>query len=46
MAFQVSPGVEVKDIDLTNVIPAVWTSIGAVAGHFSWGPVGEVKVVS
>ena len=46
MAFQVSPGVEVKEIDLTNVIPAVSTSIGAFAGHFSWGPVGEVKVVS
>jgi phage tail sheath protein FI len=46
MAFQVSPGVEVKEIDLTNVIPAVSTSIGAFAGHFSWGPVGEVKLVS
>ena len=46
MAFQVSPGVEVKEVDLTNVIPAVSTSIGAFAGHFSWGPVGEVKLVS
>ena len=46
MAFQVSPGVEVKEIDLTNVIPAVSTSIGAFAGHFSWGPVGEVGTVS
>jgi len=46
MAFQVSPGVEVKEIDLTNVIPAVSTSIGAYAGHFSWGPVGEVGLVS
>lgn len=46
MAFQVSPGVEVKEVDLTNVIPAVSTSIGAFAGHFSWGPVEEVKLVS
>jgi len=46
MAFQVSPGVEVKEVDLTNVIPAVSTSIGAYAGHFSWGPVGEVGLVS
>ena len=46
MGFQVSPGVEVKEIDLTNVIPAVSTSIGAFAGHFSWGPVGEVGLVS
>ena len=46
MGFQVSPGVEVKEIDLTNVIPAVSTSIGAFAGHFSWGPVGETRTVS
>ena len=46
MGFQVSPGVQVKEIDLTNVIPAVSTSIGAFAGHFSWGPVGEAKLVS
>ena len=46
MGFQVSPGVEVKEIDLTNVIPAVSTSIGAFAGHFSWGPVGETRIVS
>ena len=46
MGFQVSPGVQVKEIDLTNVIPAVSTSIGAFAGHFSWGPVGETQLVS
>jgi phage tail sheath protein FI len=46
MGFQVSPGVEVKEVDLTNVIPAVSTSIGAFAGHFSWGPVGETMTVS
>ncbi len=46
MGFQVSPGVEVNEVDLTNVIPAVSTSIGAFAGHFSWGPVGEVGLVS
>ena len=33
MAFQVSPGVLVKEIDLTNVVPAVATSIGAMAGR-------------
>src|SRR6056297_3451867 len=42
MAFQVSPGVEVKEIDLTNVVPAVSTSIGAIAGAFAWGPVEEI----
>jgi phage tail sheath protein FI len=45
MAFQVSPGVEVKEIDLTNVIPAVSTSIGGFAGYFNTGPVGEIKLI-
>jgi hypothetical protein len=38
MAFQVSPGVNVREIDLTTVVPAVSTTVGAVAGVFSWGP--------
>jgi phage tail sheath protein FI len=45
MAFQVSPGVEVKEIDLTNVIPAVSTSIGGFAGYFEQGPVGQIKLI-
>ena len=46
MAFQVSPGVAVKEIDLTNVIPAVSTSIGGIAGAFNWGPVEQITTVS
>jgi len=46
MAFLVSPGVETKEIDLTGIIPAVSTSIGAYAGHFNWGPVGDVVNLS
>jgi len=46
MGFLVSPGVEVKEIDLTNVIPAVSTSIGGYTGRFKWGPVGELITVS
>ena len=42
MAFQVSPGVLVKEIDLTNVVPAVATSIGAIAAEFSQGPVEQI----
>lgn len=38
MPFQVSPGVNVSEIDLTNVIPAVSTTDGAIAGRFHWGP--------
>jgi len=45
MAFQVSPGVQVKEVDLTNVVPAVSTSIGAYAGSFVWGPVDKVVQV-
>ena len=46
MAFQVSPGVLVKEIDLTNIVPAVSTSIGAIAGKYNKGPVGEVTAIS
>jgi len=46
MAFLVSPGVQVKEIDLTNVVPAVSTSIGAIAGSFKWGPVEQVVQVT
>ena len=41
MAFQVSPGINVSEIDLTTVVPNVATSIGATAGTFQWGPVME-----
>jgi phage tail sheath protein FI len=40
MPFQISPGVNVTEIDLTTIIPAVSSTTGAFAGHFSWGPVG------
>jgi phage tail sheath protein FI len=46
MAFQLSPGVNVSEIDLTTIVPSVATSIGAFAGQFAWGPVGEVITVS
>ena len=46
MAFLVSPGVQVKEVDLTNVVPAVATSIGAIAGAFEKGPVSEVTSIS
>jgi len=46
MAFQVSPGVNVSEIDLTTVVPAVSTSVGAIAGVFEWGPVGKRTLIS
>ena len=46
MGFLVSPGVQVREIDLTNVVPAVSTSIGAIAGPFEKGPVSTVTAIS
>lgn len=46
MAFQVSPGVQIQETDLTNVVPAVSASIGGYAGDFNWGPVEEIVTVS
>jgi hypothetical protein len=39
MAVQLSPGVNITEIDLTTIVPAVSTSTGAIAGVFRWGPV-------
>ncbi len=38
MPFQVSPGVNVSEIDLTTIVPAVATTTGAIAMHSIWGP--------
>ena len=46
MAFQVSPGVQVNEIDATGVVPAVSTSIGGTTGSFNWGPVEEIVTVT
>jgi len=46
MSFLVSPGVHVREIDLTNVVPAVATSIGAIAGPFQKGPVSSVTTIT
>ena len=46
MAFQLSPGVNVSEIDLTTVIPSVATSTGAFVGPFAWGPCGEITTIS
>ena len=46
MPFQVSPGVLVREVDLTNVVPAVATSIGAIAGAFEKGPVEDITTIT
>ena len=46
MAFLVSPDVQVREIDVTNVVPAVSSSIGGFVGSFSWGSVDEVRTIT
>ena len=46
MAFQISPGVNVSEIDLTAIVPAVQTTAGAFAGQFRWGPVEQRVLIS
>lgn len=45
MAFQISPGVNVSEVDLTTVVPAVQTTTGAIAGVFGWGPVDQTVLI-
>lgn len=46
MAFQISPGVSVSEVDLTTVVPAVSTTAGAFAGPFQWGPANKRILVT
>jgi hypothetical protein len=46
MATQLSPGVQVREIDLTNFIPATGTAGGATVGQFHWGPVNQYTIIN
>lgn len=46
MAFQLSPGVNYSEIDLTTVIPAVSSTTGAFAGPFQWGPANQRTLIT
>jgi phage tail sheath protein FI len=46
MAFQLSPGVNVSEVDLTTAIPSVSSAVGAFAGDFQWGPANEIVSIS
>lgn len=43
---QVSPNVLSREIDLTTIVPAVSTSIGALGGVFHWGQVEKPMLIS
>jgi len=46
MPFQISPGVNVSEIDLTTIVPAVSTTVASIGGVFSWGPVESRMLIS
>ena len=46
MAILTSPGVNVSEFNLTTAVPGVSTSVGGFAGHFAWGPAGEITQVT
>lgn len=46
MPFQVSPGVNVSEIDLTTIVPAVSTTQAGIAGVFRWGPANDRVLIS
>ena len=46
MAFQISPGVAVSEVDLTTVVPSVLTTAGAYVGPFVWGPANKRILIS
>lgn len=41
-----APGVQVREIDLTNSVASVGTSAAALVGDFVWGPVDERTQIS
>ena len=45
MGFQLSPGVNVTEIDLTTIVPAIQTTAGGYVGAFQWGPVEQRVLV-
>lgn len=42
----ISPGIEVREFDLTTIIPSVASTEGAIAGCFRWGPVETATLVT
>ena len=45
MSFLSSPGVHVREIDLTNIVPAVATTVGAIAMPAQKGPSGSIITI-
>lgn len=45
MSFQISPGVNVSEVDQTTVVPSLLTTAGAFAGTFAWGPTDKITLI-
>lgn len=41
-----SPSIQIREIDLTQIVPAASTSVGAYVGEFNWGPCDFPMLVS
>lgn len=46
MAFQVSPGVQIREFDLTAIVPAISTTPAGYVGVFQWGPADQRVLVN
>ena len=45
MPFQVSPGVNTSEIDLTSIVPGISSIDAGLAGPFRWGPVNDITLI-
>ena len=45
MAFQISPGVNTSEIDLTTVVPGISSIDAGFSGNFRWGPINDVTLI-
>lgn len=46
MAYMQSPGIQIKEFDISGYIPGVSASVAGIGGVFSWGPVEERVLIS
>ena len=46
MAYQLSPGINVSEIDLSTIVPAVGSTQAAFVGIFNWGPAEVIRNIS
>ena len=46
MADLYSPGIEINEVDATNVIPPTAGAATGIAAAFQWGPVSKITPIS